>query len=189
MLCKEKLTSEFPLGSANHWQIVDADALTLPQRQWLLDRESLTARLKAHCQRFHIEVLGQQPAPLFSDEKAALCLAEDAIVREVLLCCDDTPWVFARSVFPLSAASKTGLGLEALGNQSLGEQLFKDPDLQRSPIEIARFSQDSSVALLNQQLGYPNSALLGRRSVFSTAQQSLLVAEIFLGSSPLYGTE
>lgn len=154
-------------------------------QDWLLDPSSLTAKLKARCQRFQVQLLGQREAPLLADEQPWLGPQQSCIVREVILWCDEQPWVFARSVFPFSALAQQQLRLEDLGEQPLGEHLFKQPDLIRSAVEVSSFAADTKVGRLQQQLGYPATTLLGRRSRFTAAGQHVLVAEVFIGASPL----
>lgn len=193
MQAQHQALAEFPQGSAATWQ----PALAHPQlskiptdlRHWVLDDESLTAKLKEHAQGFRVSLLGQQPGSMFQDEIDALNLPVDdsptATVREVLLWVDQKPWVFARSVFPEPALLDPQLSLRHLGDRPLGEHLFRQPDLQRSPIEMAIFESDTRLGRLNQNLGFAEQKLVGRRSMFSAAGQTILVAEVFLGASPL----
>lgn len=181
----------FPIISHNHqahWQPAEPQYLPPSKllQQWLLDPDSLTAKLKRHCQRFTVEVLGQRPGIIRPDEAKWLqtqSANDNATIREVILCCDGKPWVFARSVFPQSALNADALQLGLLGNKPLGAHLFAQPDLQRSAIEVARFDAHSRVGELHQCLGYFAQALWGRRSCFAAAGERVLVAEVFIGES------
>jgi chorismate--pyruvate lyase len=179
------------IGGEAHWQAAAAWAhLLSPQQQhWLLDDSSLTAKLKAHCQQFRVHLLGQQQATMLADEARWIGDHEVVTAREVILHCDDTAWVFARSVFAEQALQTAQLNLAQLGNRPLGEHLFSQPDLQRSAIEISAFPAHSRVGQLHQQLGFPAQTLWGRRSCFSVAGQRILVAEVFIGAAPLYHPE
>jgi len=178
----------FPIishGHQAHWQAASAETLprnTLLQR-WLLDPDSLTAKLKRHCQTFAVEVLGQRSGLLRPDEIVWLGEDAPATIREVILCCDGKPWVFARSVFPQSALDAQALQLGQLGNRPLGAHLFSQPDLQRSQIEVSTFAAESRVGQLHQCLGYSAQTLWGRRSCFTAAGQQVLVAEVFIGDA------
>ncbi|MEA3588352.1 chorismate lyase [Pseudidiomarina sp. 1APP75-27a] len=154
-------------------------------KDWLLDPDSLTAKLKSRCQQFSVQLLGQHEASLLADEQRWLGQQQACVVREVILWCDQQPWVFARSVFPLQALAQQQLGLKQLGDKPLGEHLFKQPDLRRSSVEVSSFAPDSQVGQLHQQLGFPPATLFGRRSCFTAAAQQVLVAEVFIGASPL----
>lgn len=178
----------FPIvshGQQANWQTANAEHLphnTLLQR-WLLDPDSLTAKLKRHCQLFEVEVLGQRSGQLRADEMVWLGQDEQATIREVILCCDGKPWVFARSVFPQSALNAQALQLGQLGDKPLGAHLFSQPDLQRSRIEVSTFEPNTRVGQLHQCLGYPAQTLWGRRSCFTAAGQHVLVAEVFIGDA------
>ncbi|HET8815991.1 MAG TPA: chorismate lyase [Pseudidiomarina sp.] len=175
-------------GGEAQWLAPSEVHTPLSQRQadWLLDPGSLTAKLKALSDAFDVQVLGQRESSLLTDEKPWLGEVATAAVREVILWCDGRPWVFARSVFPPSALAAQQLNLGTLGDQPLGEHLFRQPDLARSAIELCRFSPQSRVGQLHQQLGYRAHELWGRRSCFYTANQTVLVAEVFLGAAKLY---
>lgn len=160
--------------------------LSQQHANWLLDPGSLTAKLKALSADFKVQVLGQRETTLLADEKPWLGDVERAAVREVILWCDGKPWVFARSVFPPSALAAQQLSLGTLGDSPLGEHLFRQPDLARSAIELCRFAPTSQVGQLHQQLGFPAHELWGRRSCFYAANQTVLVAEVFLGAAKLY---
>lgn len=180
---------QFPLGCTADWQPADrlrlAELLPPQQHHWLLDTDSLTAKLKAQATQFRVSLLGQQPAAILPDEQQWLDQAT-ATVREVILWCDQQPWVFARSVFPQPALMDEQLNLSHLGERPLGEHLFRQPDLTRGDIEVARFDDQSTLGQLNQRLGFPAQPLWGRRSCFSAAGQQVLVAEVFLGPAAIY---
>ncbi len=181
----------FPvIGVAQQANWCKAEAQHLSQHaeldSWLQDPQSLTAKLKQHSRDFQVIVIGQQPGIIRADEATWLgtdLTGEHAIIREVLLCCDGQPWVFARSVFPASAMDTKQLQLGQLGDKPLGAHLFAQPDLQRSAIEVCCFADNSVVSDLNQQLGFARQQLWGRRSCFTAAQQQVLVAEVFIGAS------
>lgn len=182
-------TIEFPvvrIGGEANWHHPEAGEITAPlATDWLLDPGSLTAKLKRHSPNFAVQLLGQYEAGLLADEQIWLGQPQPCVIREVILWCDDAPWVFARSVFPLQALAQQQLQLEQLGDRPLGEHLFKQADLVRSNVEISSFAPTSKVGRLHQQLGYPATQLWGRRSRFTAAQQHILVAEVFIGASPL----
>jgi len=110
--------------------------------QWVASRDSLTARLVAAGgeRRFRVRLLGQHLARPALDEALVLGLAPGryAWCREVALCLDERPWVVARSVAPLEQLR--GLRLDRLGERSLGSWLFRQPGLERSPIEVTASS-------------------------------------------------
>ncbi|WP_075881689.1 chorismate--pyruvate lyase family protein [Vreelandella massiliensis] len=147
-------------------------AMPLPWWRWVASTDSLTARLimAGEGRRFCVRLLRQSVGPAFVDETQALGTSRHhyAWRREVALCLDNTPWVVARTVAPLSQVQ--GQRLETLGSRSLGSWLFQQPDLVRGPLEVS--TQAPRFAAVE--------ALWGRRSRFEHAGLSLLVQEYFL---------
>ena len=62
-------------------------------RGWLTDDSSLTARIRARCGRFSLQVVGQGKAGVLPDELAALGVQRHGALwqREVLLLADGEP--------------------------------------------------------------------------------------------------
>lgn len=179
-----------PLGcdSAWIWPTIMQDNLSCSLYDWLTHPGSLTARLKTQCQQFSVQVLIEGEYPLSDDERAQLNLTEPTgFIREVLLHLDGVPWVFARSVMPLSTIQKAGSELANLGSKPLGAVLFNSPDMQRSAIEIAEFTCDNALHnMLGKQLSLTTDSLFGRRSCFMLSGESLLVSEVFLPNAIVY---
>lgn len=182
------LQSLFPVTLSSQWQ--DASVFSLPEHllSWLLDTNSLTARLKNQCQQFRVELLGQQiEVCQTNDVFTGIKVGEKVLVREVLLYCDEKPQVFARSLLPLSSLTGAEQALANLGTQSLGQVLFNNPSLERKAIEITEFDVNSAVAKLaeNLQLNFVDN-LWGRRSIFILENKPLMVAEVFLPDAFAY---
>ncbi len=155
---------------------------------WLQDSGSLTARLKATCPgRFRVRLLRQEwERPLYSESRTLrMRLGEVAFVREVELLCDDTPWVFARTVIPARSLRGPARHLTLLGTRPLGEVLFADPHMRRGPMEVARLLPRHPLyaAATAERMKTPDE-IWGRRTLFHLAGAPLLVNEIFLPSIP-----
>lgn len=187
------LQSLFPVTLSSYWR--DAQDYSLPEnlKSWLLDPNSLTARLKSNCQQFRVELLGQKIEACQENEAVALIPSgEKILVREVLLYCDEQPQVFARSLLPLSSLTGAEQKLAHLGTQSLGQVLFNNPSLKRKTIEVAAFEATSAVGKLANQLQLPQQPisspenLWGRRSIFVLESKPLMVAEVFLPGAFAY---
>ena len=90
--------------------------------QWVASTDSLTARLitAGGEKPFRVRLLRQGVGWPREEEARALGIAPKryAWLREVALCLDETPWVVARSVAPLTQLK--GQRLEGLGERSLG---------------------------------------------------------------------
>ncbi|MFN3594217.1 MAG: chorismate--pyruvate lyase family protein, partial [Thiobacillaceae bacterium] len=104
-----------------------------------------------------------------------------ALIREVMLLCDEHPLVFAHSVIPRAGLAGPWRSLSRLGNRPLGEALFADPRIVRHPLQYRRLDRrhplyHSAV----RHLSVRPSWLWARRSVFCRDGYPILVTEVFL---------
>ncbi|BDF95453.1 MULTISPECIES: chorismate--pyruvate lyase family protein [Pseudoalteromonas] len=177
----------FPVSVAANWQLgTSINSLSGIEQDWLLEPNSLTAKLKQHCTEFTVQVLNEQTFSLTHKQQQLLACSQSlAINREVLLLCDAKPMVYAQSWLPVSDAMQRQQ-LLALGDRPLGDVIFQHPDLKRTEIEVAQFDCLHPVQQLVSQYSEVTKPLWGRRSVFSLAQSRFLVAEIFLPEAYLY---
>lgn len=133
---------------------------------WLREEGSLTRRLQGHCRgSFGLVVLDEHEIQISGEDARAMDLAADApaLRREVHLCCDGEPCIYACSLLPHSTLAGPAAPLAALGDRPLGDALFTFPDLTRGPIEVAHTDKGWA-----------------RRSVFRVGGAPVLVAEWFL---------
>ncbi len=149
---------------------------------WLLDEDSLTSRLKKYCQgQFRVQVLSQaRRRPMIDESSLLMQLPRTvSVVRQVLLRCNDTPWVFARTVIPVSTLTGGQWRLTRLGRRPLGEALFTDKRARRGPIIPLRVSPGT---VLHGMVGphHRGEPLWGRRSLFWYGERPLLITELFL---------
>jgi len=153
-------------------------------RDWLLHTGSLTRRVQQACAgRFRVRVEMQGWARPRLDEYRALGLrwGRIALIREVHLLCDEQPWVFARTIIPVSTLRGRERRLAHLGSRPLGAVLFADPHMQRGPVEVACIRPGSKLfATAVKGLKRRPAEIWGRRSVFRLGGKPLLVSEIFL---------
>ena len=147
---------------------------------WLKDPQSLTAKLIASSQhQFRVQVVRQTLGRAQTNECLALRIktTQRCLIREVILVGQEQPWVFARSILPLSSLTGRLRHLRYRGSKPLGAFLFSQPDLERHPI---------AVALINRHHNYvpieylDNDPVWGRRSIFVLDNKPLLVSEVFL---------
>ncbi len=162
---------------ATHYSTAELDPR---ERSWLLDDGSLTGRLIASNRgAFSVQRLYQDWGTARLSEQIMLGIPSRhrTLVRAVVLMLDRQPVVFARSLFPVSALRGSLRHLRHLRQRSLGSILFRYPQMQRSPFEVARISGDSAYlpAFLHQQ-----EPAWGRRSCFDIDGRRLLVSEVFL---------
>ncbi|MCG6887430.1 MAG: chorismate lyase [Proteobacteria bacterium] len=151
---------------------------------WLFDSGSLTRRVKLACGgQFRVEVIFQGWGRPMLNEAVRLGMDESrrALIREVYLYCDASPWVYARTIIPPTTLSGRQRHLAHLGNRPLGEMLFADPAMWRDEVEIACIRPAYRLFnIATAALGEAPTEIWGRRSVFYTGKKPLLVNEIFL---------
>lgn len=166
-------TSEFPDGFASLPGAVAG----------LLRASSLTAALRALGAEFSVRLLHLGEVALPADEADSLTLAARkgkapscVFGREVVLCLDNTPVVWARSVCAPEAMGWRGI-LDC-GTRPLGERLFDGSlKLTRTPFEFAQVSPQPGRAADFAPL---ETALPARRSRFELNHESLWLTECFL---------
>ena len=158
-------------------------------RPWLTDPGSLTARIRARCGEFRVQVLRQglgRPCP---DEAALLGMraGELARIREVLLIADGRPVVFARSLLPPGNVRGAWRLLRGIGDRPLGALLFATPAISRAPLACvrvdrrdARYHRASAALRAGGDNAPPPQSLWARRSVFHFRGRALMVSEFFL---------
>ena len=178
----------YPVGINANWRPSTINALDDNLKDWLLDRESLTKRLVSSCDNFRVQVLGQRLTTCQAYEANDDILeGEPVVAREVLLFCDETPHVFARSLLPVRSLTGEQAELAQLGNESMGQVLFNHPDLKRKCIEVASFDGQAHFSSILSTFGLDcQQQLWGRRSVFLIDEKPLMVAEVFLPDAIAY---
>ncbi len=178
------LAVNFPVGLDVTWFSANERSLPDPYlKNWLLDTGSLTERVQSLCHQFSLELLGQGECEIHNNEASCLGFSSnenitDHQVREIVLCGNQAPWVFARSVIPNGLVEEE---LANLGTQPLGKRLFNDERFKRSAFELCQVSANTFGYANNQQLW-------GRRSVFTFNDYRMIVAEVFLPNAPAYET-
>ena len=151
---------------------------------WLSDPGSLTTRLKARFPQFRVQVLLQGWQPAHQDEYIPLQLTRQHLhvaTREVLLLSGNTPLVFAHSI-TLRKTLRGGVQLLGrIGSRPLGESLFANPTIRRSPLSWRCVDARHPLWRKAQvAVGPLPRRLWARRSVFQTGNDRLLVTELFL---------
>jgi len=176
--------SNFRLHREPSWRsLLSRSDRSVPKqwRDWLLDKGSLTQRLiDASNNSLTVQILNQRiDTPRFTEQQALkLSPRRLTLIREVVLLANSTPWVYARSIIPLTTLTGRLRKLRHLDNQPLGALLFRDPTMTRGPVEVACHTNIN--AKLPTALGDIQKSLWGRRSVFRLDAKPLLVSEIFL---------
>jgi chorismate--pyruvate lyase len=180
-----------PTSRATRWKphrCFQRSRLPVDLCDWLLDRASLTLRLQHLCPgEFRVQVLSQVRDLPRLDEAQVLGMQarEVAVVRQVLLLCSGTPWVYARTVIPVTSLRGKLQRLAGLGTRPLGGVLFADPGMRRDSVELAEILPGHAVyAAATDHMQQRPAVVWGRRSVFRLSGKPLLVSEIFLPDFP-----
>ncbi|MBF0265270.1 MAG: chorismate lyase [Gammaproteobacteria bacterium] len=163
----------------NHHHIFDN--MSPIMHQWLYETGSLTQRAINYCRKnksnFNVKVLKHDYGlPEQSEMKILNLQAEqECLIREVLLNCNQTAIIYARTVIPQSTMIGKHEQLRLLGNKPLGEYLFSQDDMIRGPLEISSYKNSTN-----------QNHYWARRSLFYLQKNPLLVYEIFLQSMKTY---
>lgn len=177
-----------PLGITSRWQ--DSQQFEIPEpllKNWLLNTGSLTERLQTSCRNFEVRVLfhGLSDTPDIETEYLYQDIEPGATqVREVVLMGDDRPWVFARSLIPVSFVENVMSDITQLGDKPLGKIIFNDPRFERQAFQLTKI--DPRESFIDHLQPDDNRQLWGRRSLFKYNEHRLSVAEVFLPDSPAY---
>lgn len=103
-----------------------------------------------------------------------------ALTRDVLLCCGDTPVVYAHSVL---APGDRGAGwrlMRGMGSRPLGAALFTDPRIRRSSLRQHKPGRGHALHQQVSRTVKSPGALWARRSLFGVGKSPILVTEVFL---------
>lgn len=152
-------------------------------QEWLRAQGSLTAKLRAIGPDLEVLVLSEQLERPLANEAHALGLPahEEVWVRCVVLKGHERSWVYARTIIPNFNEQNPWFHLNKLGNKPLGEVLFQDNSIKRTPFVFASQRLETWPYLIshlgNQQAKKPGYA---RRSTFTKEGCPLLLTEVFL---------
>ncbi len=151
------------------WVNLDHVALhAVPQiwQDWLSDAGSLTQLIANKTQStVSVEVLNDHNQNLLKDEALLFDKPLNRCrIREVYLCVNEVPVVFARSILPTSSSTGINRDVLQLGSKPLGEVLFKKG---KAPILLRQITEVPG-------LGW------GRRSLYQLRGHPILITEFFL---------
>ncbi|MCU7929339.1 MAG: chorismate lyase [Candidatus Thiodiazotropha sp. (ex Codakia rugifera)] len=157
---------------------------------WLGDRGSLTRRVIQACDKgtFRVRLLHQGWGSPLNSECRILKMRRGmlTLVRDVELLCNETPWVFARTLIPVSSLKGSARRLTQLGEKPLGAVLFSDPTVLRGTTQVAQLLPGHPLFdSASHHVDEKPEQLWGRRTLFYVEKRPLLVNEIFLPALPL----
>lgn len=150
---------------------------------WLTNTCSMTAQLMQRFPGFQVRVLHSHLESIHIDEAKIIGLASKqlAYTREVLLCSQSEPLIYAHSVTHPCWLKTHFSWLNRQGSRSLGTSLFTNPLIQRSPLVVAKIGIHHPLyRKIQTALSYQAPYLWARRSCFIYHGAPLLVTEVFL---------
>ena len=138
---------------------------------WLTEQGSLTERLKNEFNDAKVDVIYE-----------GLALDEETdYIREVIIKSHDKPMNFAHSRLKMNDLEDSWMCLKTLGQQSLANILFKDPEISRHSL-LYRVCEPEDVLYKHLKLlGYIKEEILWmRQSEWIRHRKILLLTEVFL---------
>ena len=169
------------LSNRQHWTRIPF--LAGRYRSWLTEKGSLTARLQQAYPDFFVKPLSVNYVKPSAEEAFLLHVPGNAAVqlREVFLCGNGKPVVFAHSVLPRNSLQGDWRNLGRLGNKPLGATLFANPKVKRTPLTYKKISaQHALYQSATHGMQDKPAYLWARRSVFTLNCASIMVIEVFL---------
>ncbi|EHY0996430.1 chorismate lyase [Vibrio parahaemolyticus] len=147
-------------------------------KHWLEEQGSLSRRLKQHCQELTVELLQNHiiTAKTLKSDESQLLSEQDCLLREVVLCGDDCPWVVGRTLIPRTTLVDQQYDLAQQGDIPLGLTVFSADNVERDSLQMG-------------WVHLPQGRFLARRSRLWMNRKPMLVAELFLSNSPIYAKE
>ena len=168
-----------------HWE--ELERLEFSQEtwwhNWIFDKGSLTKSIQQCCKGlFSVEVLTHhfESVADFASAELDISCGETVLHREVLLCDEQEPLVFACSLLPERALCGRYDELRELGTRPLGHWIFTEPVLTRHKMTYTRLmAEDTLFNRIHNDYAF-SGALFGRKTLFTGALKPFLVSEFFL---------
>ena len=138
---------------------------------WLTEQGSLTERLKNEFNDAKVDVIYE-----------GLALDEETdYIREVIIKSHDKPMIFAHTRLKMNDLEDSWMCLKTLGQQSLANILFKDPEISRHSL-LYRVCEPEDILYKHLKLlGYIQEEILWmRQSEWKRHRKILLLTEVFL---------
>lgn len=150
--------------------------------QWrlLISSDSLTKRLSLLSNnQTQVKLLRTEQVLPTHEECELLDGRQEVWQRESIHVFQTIPWVWARVLIPENTLTNAVINIHS--NQSIGDTLFQDPQLQRTHLEVSLLSAHHPYYVqANQFLGGSPKSLLARRSLLWFQKHPLYIAEVFL---------
>jgi len=159
--------------------------LSMERYAHLADNGSLTRRVRQACSgQFDVTLIDHKTVEPSRQERELLDLpgATQALCREVFLCCDQQPLIFARTIIGLlEKNSPLTDRITLLGEQSLGSVLFRDPLAIKRQMHLAHLPLDHAFFNSTDLVGLESGrGVWLRRSLYDYEGCDLIVYEAFV---------
>lgn len=151
----------------------------------LADNGSLTRRVRNACAgKFSVQLIQHEIIKAELLERQILKLADttDVISRQVFLCCEQHRKIYAHTLIGLTESNRSLTGrIQALGVQSLGSLLFRDPLARKIRMHLALipgtdvFFKDACLSKCQQ-----GNAFWVRRNLYEYEGCELIVYEAYI---------
>lgn len=144
------------------WQ-TQSEGLSPAVAEWVTHTDSLTEKLQRVCQQFKVDLVSEGWQAVDSHEKSA-----KQWVREVLLKCGETNWIFAQTLLPQETIDNVAGDVVTLGEQPIGLWLFP-----QKPVRLSLMWQQDA-----------KTGCYARRSLLLLKGYPLEIKELFLADFP-----
>ena len=143
-----------------------------------MEQGSLSRKLGKCCQHLSVELLHNQVVErsIVQQDEQYLLSSSDCLLRKVILNGDDEPWVLGRTLIPRVTLEDKHSDLSQQGNVPLGLTVFSAETVERDALQVGWVIAG-------------DERLLARRSRLWMNHKPMLVAELFLPTSPIYSKE
>lgn len=143
-----------------------------------MEQGSLSRKLGKCCQHLSVELLHNQVVErsIVQQDEQYLLSSSDCLLRKVILNGDDEPWVLGRTLIPRVTLEDKHSDLSQQGNVPLGLTVFSAENVERDALQVGWVIAGGE-------------RLLARRSRLWMNHKPMLVAELFLPTSPIYSKE
>ncbi len=178
-----RLDHETPIIMAiSNYHPISADSL-ISMQPWLLDKASLTARLRQYIPQLRFQLLYAKELIPYTIETQALNIAPNTPCwcRIIRFMSGATTLLFSRVIIPPQTLQSSDDCLTKLGAQPLGDILFSKPDMQRQQITISQLQRPHPFINLAERYIVPSlPTLLVRESICYYQQQPILINDMFM---------
>jgi chorismate--pyruvate lyase len=150
--------------------------------RWLALDGSLTERLTRLCgHRLVIEVMAMRVLAVCAEDRRLLGLSvrQRCLERRVLIRCGAGPWVYARTLIPLTSMVGPVRQIKLLGDRPLGTLLFSHAGVRQDPVRVLQLDGVACDAAGDFPQALREQRVWARQTRYFWNAYPLLVSEFF----------